>query len=402
VDLKLRLHVLSCRRRNTGGYAIESPGNRQTEDLDLQVHNGQGVLHLRGHLNRQRVTELWRRLLDRLKELELKEMVVDFQEVADMDSAGIAFLRDLENRCAQRQVAVSHRNLQDRFEQLLAYVEECSGSSESPRPAAAQPGPVERLGEWSLSFFGGVFSFVRFIGDFAAESAWHLLHPHRLRVADILYQLQQTGAQAVPLVGSLSALMGMIMVFQGVSTVRQFGSDIFIVDVNVFAVTRQMGPLLTGIIIAGRSGAAMAAEIGTMRVNEEVDALEAMGLNVTRFLVLPRVIALMMAGPMLTMLSDLLGLMGGMVTSYVVLNLTPLMFVEQVKEVLTFGDIYTGAIRAFGFSTMIGLVGCFRWLRARMDAADIGVQVTKAVVAGIFGIVLIDAFLSAVFQMYGL
>jgi phospholipid/cholesterol/gamma-HCH transport system permease protein len=184
-------------------------------------------------------------------------------------------------------------------------------------------------------------------------------------------------------------------------TVSSFGSDIFIADMVVFAVTREMGPLLTAVILAGRTGAAFAAEIGTMKMNEEIDALMVHNFDITGYLVLPRVFALMVAGPLLTMLSNATGILGGLVTSKVTLGLPPTSFLHEAQKALSPGDIYTGLIKGAVFGTFVGLIGCFRGLQTGLGAGSVGIQTTSAVVTGIFMVIFLDTLFSYIFQVYG-
>jgi len=205
----------------------------------------------------------------------------------------------------------------------------------------------------------------------------------------------------VPLLMTLSLLLGALMVFQGMNSVSNFGNPVYIADMVVIAVSREMGPLLTAVILAGRSGAAFAAEIGTMKLNEEIDALEVHNFDITGYLVLPRVFALMVAGPILTMISDVTGILGGMVTSEVAMQLPAASFLHEAQSVFGSSDIYTGLIKGTVFGAFIGLIGCYRGLRTGMGAGSVGIQTTSAVVTGIFVVIFLDTLFSYIFQMYG-
>ena len=243
--------------------------------------------------------------------------------------------------------------------------------------------------------------FVEFLGRFIAGMSMRILQPHRLRFTEIFYQAQIVGSGAVPLLTALSLLLGALMVFQGMNTVRSFGSDIFIADLVVVSVTREMGPLLTAVVLSGRTGAAFAAELGAMKINQEIDALNVMDLDVTHFLVLPRILAMMVAAPLLTMISEAAGILGGLVTSYVAMGLPFDSFIREVHNTLGVSDIYTSLIKAVTFGAFIGLVGCFKGLRTQMGAISVGLQTTSAVVTCIFLVILFDTLFSYIFQLYG-
>jgi phospholipid/cholesterol/gamma-HCH transport system permease protein len=260
---------------------------------------------------------------------------------------------------------------------------------------------VSRLGAWVLLKMHEGRALVRFVGDFAAAGLASLIHPRQMRIREVLYHTQVVGTDAMPIVAGLSFLMGIIMAFQAATTLQTFGAAIYVADIVTISTTREMGPLLTAVIIAGRSGAAFAAEIGTMKINEEIDALEVMGFDITRFLVLPRVFALMLAGPLLTLLANAAGIAGGASAAVVLLNLSAVNFFAEVNKILSPADIYTGLIKGFGFAALVGFIGCFRGLRASMAAESVGVQATSAVVSGILLIIVADAVFTAIFQIYG-
>jgi phospholipid/cholesterol/gamma-HCH transport system permease protein len=257
------------------------------------------------------------------------------------------------------------------------------------------------LGELGWYYLGEAYAFVRFLGDFLAAGPRQLLHRGGMHTREILYQIQVVGVGAVPLLVTMSLLLGALMVFQGITTVRQFGQDIFIADIVVIAVTREMGPLLTAVILAGRLGGAFAAEIGTMKLNEEIDVLTVHNFDVIRFLVWPRVLALMLAAPLLTMISDAAGIIGGLITSNVILNMPLVTFLVEAQTALRRCDIYTGLIKGGVFGTAIALIGCFRGFRTNTEPISVGMQTTSAVVTGIFVVIFLDTVFSYIFPLYG-
>ncbi|MBZ4659598.1 MAG: uncharacterized protein JG766_1521, partial [Desulfacinum sp.] len=195
-------------------------------------------------------------------------------------------------------------------------------------------------------------------------------------------------------------LMGLIMAFQAAVQLRQFGANIFVADLVSLALTRELGPLMTAIILAGRSAAAFAAEIGTMKVNEEVDALTVMGFNVTEFLIMPKVAALAVSGPLLTIFANASGIVGGIVVGVLSLDLTPASFITEVWQILTVGDVAGGLVKSFAFALVVALVGCFRGLQTERTADSVGRMTTSAVVTSIFLIILTDAVFTVLFHVF--
>jgi phospholipid/cholesterol/gamma-HCH transport system permease protein len=366
----------------------------------LQQADGNAVVHLRGRLDRTQATLLWQELLEPLKQTKPPQLILDFAEVTGMDTAGAAFLRLLESRCASQGTKLSHRHLPEAVRPFLQYIEEHSSGRQTPW-ARPRLDFISRSGDWVWNHLVDAGAFVRFLGDFLVAAPRQLLHLRRLNIGEFLYQMQLVGVGAVPLLVTLSLLLGALMVFQGMKTVSNFGAPVYIADMVVIAVSREMGPLLTAVILAGRSGAAFAAEIGTMKLNEEIDALTVHNFDITSYLVLPRVFALMLAGPMLTMISDATGILGGLLTSEAALQLPAASFLHEAQMIFRASDIYTGLIKGAVFGTFIGLIGCFRGLRTGLGAGSVGIQTTSAVVTGIFVVIFLDTLFSYIFQMYG-
>ena len=357
------------------------------------------VFYLKGRIDRRQAGVIWRRLSPFLRAKKPSPVILDLQEVTGVDTAGIALLMRLENLCVNLGIKLTLRHLPDTVRPFLDYMKEHSTGQLTPEVRRRQD-PISRFGEWGLRNCQDAYAFIRFLGDFLMAGPRQLVHPRRQQLRDFLYQTQLVGAGAVPLLAMLSLLLGALMVFQGMNTVRNFGQDVYIADLVVLAVTREMGPLLTAVIMAGRSGAAFAAEIGTMKLNEEIDALTVHNFDITSYLVLPRVFALMVAGPLLTMFSNATGILGGLVTSGIVMNLPAASFLGEAQKMLSASDIYTGLIKGAVFGTFVGLIGCFRGLQTGLGAGSVGIQTTSAVVTGIFVVIFLDTLFSYIFQMY--
>ena len=221
-------------------------------------------------------------------------------------------------------------------------------------------------------------------------------HPSAIRWRDTLLIAEEVGVNALPIVALLSFLVGVIMAFQAAVALRQFGAEIFVANMIGLSVLREMGPLMTAIILAGRSGSAFAAEIGTMKVREEIDALKTMGLEPVRFLVVPRVLAAVVMTPVLTVFADLLGVMGG---SVVMLSLGfPLItFFNQLQFAVSYGSLVGGLVKAFVFGILIAAIGCLRGLQTQTGASAVGLSTTHAVVSGIILIVITDGIFSVIY-----
>jgi phospholipid/cholesterol/gamma-HCH transport system permease protein len=241
---------------------------------------------------------------------------------------------------------------------------------------------------------------ISFSGSVAVAMVRVFTHAKPFRWRETWCYIQLCGADAMPIVSLISFLMGLIMAFQAAVQLRQFGGNIFVADLLALAFTRELGPFLTAVILAGRSGSAFAAEIGTMKVNEEVDALTVMGFDITEFLVMPKIYAMALAGPLLTCLSNWMGLMGGLVVGVIGLDLTASSFLQEAYEILDLSDVLTGLLKSFGFSIVVGAIGCLRGLQTEQGADSVGRQTTSAVVSGIFLIIFVDAIFTVIFHVF--
>ena len=263
--------------------------------------------------------------------------------------------------------------------------------------AANSPGPLSELGRWSilqgrhaeavLGFFGGM---VRVLGEAFSR-------PRALRPSSLARHIYETGITAIPIVSLIAFLISVIVAYLGAQQLSRFGADIFVVDLVTIAVLREMGVLLTAIIVAGRSGSAFAAEIGVMQLNEETDALRAMGMSPIEVLVVPRVLALVIALPLLTIIADAMGLAGGGLLSLLNLHIPLVQFTYRLREALSPTTFWAGLIKAPVFAILIALVGTYRGMQVRESARELGRLTTVAVVQSIFMVILADALFAVLF-----
>src|SRR5262249_25812783 len=214
--------------------------------------------------------------------------------------------------------------------------------------------------------------------------------------------MERAGADGLPIVLLISFLVGLVTGFQAAIQLKQFGANIFVADLVALSITRELGPLMTAIILAGRSGAAFAAELGTMRVSEEVDALFTLGLDPYRFLVLPRVLALLVAAPLLTFLADVCGILGGLLVALLTLDLTVNSYLRETQSALELWDVGSGLVKSVAFGLVLGLIACQRGLAASGGAEGVGRATTSAVVTSLVAIVLTDAIFTVLFNAFGL
>ena len=237
-----------------------------------------------------------------------------------------------------------------------------------------------------------------FFGRIAAVFGEIFSRPRALRLPSIARHIYETGVTAIPIVALIAFLISVVVAYLGAQQLRKFGADIFVVDLVTIGVLREMGVLLTAIIVAGRSGSAFAAEIGVMQLNEEIDALRAMGMNPIELLVVPRVLALVIALPLLTVIADAMGLAGGALLSLLELHIPPAQFTVRLHEALSPTTFWAGLVKAPVFALLIGMVGTYRGMQVRESARELGRLTTVAVVQSIFMVILADALFAVLFE----
>jgi phospholipid/cholesterol/gamma-HCH transport system permease protein len=271
--------------------------------------------------------------------------------------------------------------------------------------AASAPGPEGALAHFgrACTVFGAeAFDLLSFLGEAVVVLMHELLHPARFRWRTVLHHIGVTGVAAIPLIGLLGFLMGVVVAYQGAGQLARYGANIFVVDLVGLSMLREFAPLVTAIIVAGRSGSAFAAQLGTMSVTEEIDALRALGLSPTAVLVLPRMIALVIVLPLLTVFSDAMGLLGGMIMATVRLQVTFTSFLERLPHAVSATTLLLGVGKAPVFAVIVAVVGCFQGLRTKGGADSVGAQTTRSVVQSIFLAISADAVFSVAFNMLDL
>ena len=329
---------------------------------------------------------------------------LDVSAIERLDTAGVWVLRGAMTRLRRAGVAVSLEGVRTRHRPLFDLVEaseEKLGESEPPAKRGAMAF-VERVGEGVFTAGSKAKGLLNFIGLFTTVLLRACREPRRFRLKALITQIEQTGLDALPIVGLLSFLIGVVLAYLMSDQFRQFGAEIFTVNLVGLSVLREVGVLITAIMIAGRSGSAFTAQIGTMKVNEEVDAMGTLGLDPMEVLVLPRVLALMLTLPFLTFFADIMGILGGAVMTILALDLTPAQFVTQLKQAVSLDDFMVGIVKAPVHAYIIAMVGCYEGLRVKQTAESVGLQTTTSVVESIFLVIVATAMFAIVFSTLGI
>ncbi len=263
-------------------------------------------------------------------------------------------------------------------------------------------GDLRRIGTWTLNQWSGFERYAEFSGQLLLDFGNLLRGRVGFRGRDFLTQLQQAGPQALPIVSLLSFLTGLIIAFIGIIQLQKFAADIYVADLVGLVMTRELAAVMAGVIMAGRTGAAYAAQLGSMKVNEEIDALKTFGVSPMSFLVLPRVIALVITMPLLCILADVISILGGLVVSVSVSDLSAMSYLLQTKNTVSMTDVSVGVFKSGLFGIIIAIAGCYRGLNCGKNAASVGKATTSAVVTAITWIVIVDAIFAVIFHILGI
>ena len=261
---------------------------------------------------------------------------------------------------------------------------------------------VIQLGKGAHDARHDAIDIITFVGRAVSWTINALIHPHCLRPAAISRHITETGIQALPIIGVMAVMIAIVIGYQGVAQLRPYGGEDLTINLVAVSVLREMGVLITAIMVAGRSGSAFTAEIGVMQTREEVEALKVMGIEPMQVLVVPRVIALVITLPLLAFFADIMGLIGGAAISQFLLDVSPLQYLERVRQAVDGGDLFVGLFKAPIFAFFIAIIGCMHGLRVSGSAESVGRETTRAVVKSIFLVLMLDAFFSILFERLGI
>lgn len=335
--------------------------------------------------------------LDSLAALAGEHWVIDASGIEALDTAGAWILQTLLRRLRDGAAGVELHQLRPEFARLFdALAQE---SAPGPAPIPSHPlSRLESLGQGTVTLLAQGCALLAFIGECTFALGGWLAHPTRIRWRPILYNIRSAGVDALPIVGLLSFLLGIVVAYQGAAQLRLYGANIFVVDLVALSMLREFAPLITAIIVAGRSGSAYAAQIGTMAVTEEIDAMRTIGIGPLDMLVLPKALALLIALPLLTLFADLFGVLGGMLMAHIQLDVGTAEFLDRFVKTVSVTDLLIGIGKAPVFAAIIVTVGCFQGFQTKGGADSVGRETTRSVVHSIFMVIVADALFSVAFS----
>jgi len=371
---------------------------RKTYTIKVQGEKGSEVtLSLSGRIATENLSLFVSEADVILKETSPKKLFVDLSNVEYLDSAGALGLLQLEDRAKAKSTPFQFVNVTDEAERIMGLINRKALTTKSLVSDKRSSNLIEWVGESSLKIFNDFVSVITFLGDLLAALVHSLFHPSSIRWEDVNFYMKRAGVEGLPIVGLISFLLGLIIAFMSSLQLKQFGANIYVASLVSVAMVSELGPIMTAIIVAGRSGSAFAAEIGTMKVNEEVDALITMGFDPIQFLAIPKVLAAMASVPILTLYSDLLGIGGGLVVGVLGLDLTVYTYIQETMNVISITSIVKSLIKSMVFAVLISGIGCQRGFQVRGGAEAVGASTTSAVVAGIFLIIVTDSAFAIIF-----
>jgi phospholipid/cholesterol/gamma-HCH transport system permease protein len=318
-----------------------------------------------------------------------RQLVLDLSEVEKLDTAGAFLLARTERRFAESGGEVEWTGADSARAALVQRVRETL-SAETPPHRPAKPSLLQEVGETVLSVLEDARRLLRMLGGAVLEFLGTLLRPSTFRASAVGRQMEQAGVRAVPIIFLMSFLIGGIIAQQGAFQLRFFGATLFTVDLVGILSLREVAPLLTAIMVAGRSGSAITAELGSMRMREEIDALRVMGLDPVNVLVLPRVIALVLVLPLLSFIAVIATLSGAMLTLWFYVDITPTAFLLRLRDAIDFSSFFSGLFKAPFMALIIGLIACAEGMAVRGSAESLGTHTTAAVVKSIFMVIVVD------------
>ncbi len=334
-----------------------------------------------------------------IKEIEagpqVQQVTFDAQELKVWDSSLLTFIIKVIDLCSGRNIAVERQGLPLGIQRLLDLASSVPERKGARRETSRIPF-LERIGNSAVALWRSNLDLLEFIGEVLVALARMLSGKARYRRADLFLVMQDCGAQALPIVSLISILVGLILAFIGAIQLKIFGAQIYVASLVGIGMVRALAAIMTGIIMAGRTGASFAAQLGTMQVNEEIDALKTFGISPVEFLVLPRMLALFFMMPLLTLYADLMGILGGMLIGVSMLNLNFMEYYTKTREAVSLNDFWVGIFSAAVFGVLVALAACLRGIRCGRSASAVGEATTSAVVSGIVSIIVAMAIITVV------
>ncbi|MBN2704964.1 MAG: ABC transporter permease [Deltaproteobacteria bacterium] len=376
---------------NTAASATEQ------ESASLNFDPQAGRVVCTGVWRADRLAGVERKVVGRNYPVSLRPVEIDGSDISDLDTAGALLLLQLQQHLTKGNgYDVPLRGLRNAPRKLLRSLSE-QGEIAFPKKKP-RPGLLLQLGRKSFVEAREIIEILSFFGRLIFAVRYLFRHPRRLRLPELFQEMRSAGREALPIIGLLSFLIGLVIAYQGGMQLAQYGANIFIVDLVGLAIVRELAPLMTAIMVAGRTGSAYTAEIGSMKLSEEIDALQVIGLEPLELLALPKLLGLIIVLPLLTVFADIMGIFGGMFMANSMLGVTPMVFWERLPKAISLTSYLIGIGKAPVFAAIIAIVGCYQGFTTSGSAEILGRKTTTSVVQSIFLIIISDAAFSIMFS----
>ncbi len=331
---------------------------------------------------------------------DVDNLTINLNDVEELDTASAILLYELIEKLQKNSntITIEDNNKQKEFiDFIYNAVKREKGKQQVFHPLNF----IQKIGKYVIDFVADFWLFILFIGESSLSFFAYIIHPSKIRFKAIVKGIENAGVKALPIIALTSFLVGVVVAYQSAVQLQKFGANIFIVDMIGISVTRELAPLITAIVVAGRSGSSYTAQIGAMKITRELDAMSSMGFNLFEFLVLPRVIALMIAMPLMIFFADIIGIFGGMVVAKYQIDISYLEFLKRLQSVLDLKQLWIGLCKGPVFALLIASIGCFRGFQVSSSTESIGKYTTISVVNAIFLVIACDALFSVIFTKLG-
>jgi phospholipid/cholesterol/gamma-HCH transport system permease protein len=382
---------------NASAVPLESEVDAQAEEEWWRANNDDNatVIQLSGKLDIDRAPRLWAKVNALLEGTPAPKIVMDVSELESMDSACVAIIVHLQRQFEKRKLKLELRGANPELQKLYAlHVRKRRHRRKDRKPR----GTLAQLGQASVNLWVGFRDVCAFIGELCVTVVREGFSLRRYNLRDAALTAERAGADAVPIVLLVNFLVGFVMAYQSARQLERFGANILVADLVGIAVVRELAPLMTAIVVCGRSGAAFAAELGTMKVGEEVDALRTLGMHPIQYLVMPRMLGLMAVAPILTLIADGIGIFGGVVVGATKLGVSPQGFLSEMSQAVTITDVVSGLVKSVAFAAACAIIACERGLSVTGGAAEVGQRTTSAVVTILFSLIVLDAIFTVLME----
>lgn len=370
----------------------------QAPTLGIERDGEHLVLRMAGRLDSRTTERVWSQALRVLRRIAPRHLTIDAGGITYCDSTGIAMLLDLEQQQERRGGRIEIEGLPDEYQVLLDMFQ--LEHHDYPQTRVSPPvrgGVFEDIGQRTAYLVRDCATLLRYVGELVVALLAAVRHPGRVRWRDVGRTIQEAGVNGTPVVSLIGFLIGLIIAYQSAMILHRYGGDVFLADVVGLTMVRELGPLMTAVLLAARSGSAFAAELGTMKINEEIAALRTMGLDPVRFLVTTRVVAAVTVTPLLSAFAILAGVVGGAMVSVALLQLPLVTYVNRLLQAVSLTALLGGLAKTFVFGVVVAALGCIRGMQTRGGAAGVGGAATSAVVSSVVMIIVIDGVFSVIY-----